>query len=135
MAVIDTGTHADHPCLAGRVIEGPDFSRDAGTPFEGSTVLTNRPHGTLVAGQVNSLCSFLVFEGHPVDVHLPPEAKFPYPPIPGTVLIPVYGMAPLAQVYAIKVIAHDGGTTFSRMNRPPSTTWWRPSSRARSTST
>ena len=109
VAVIDSGTHTDHLCLAGRVIEGPDFSTDAGTPFEGSTVATNGPHGTLVAGQVNAICAILIFPGDPFEVHLPPEAKIPYDPVPGSFLVPLYGIAPLAQIYAVKVFPHTGG--------------------------
>lgn len=69
-AVIDTGTEAEHICLAGRgdvgnpdrrVIEGPDLSPDKGTEFEGSTLPTNNFHGTFVAGVIASDC-FIVLD-------------------------------------------------------------------------
>ncbi len=107
VAVIDSGTHADHVCLRGRVIAGPDFSTDAGTPFEGSTLVTNSFHGTFVAGQVASKCAFEIAEGSGFDAHLPPEAKIPLEA--GGFRVPLLGIAPRSEIYAVKVFPHRGG--------------------------
>ncbi len=116
VAVIDTGTQATHVCLAGRVIEGPDFSSDAGGPFGGSTRYTNHYHGTFVAGQAASNCGFLILAGDAFDTHLPPEAKIPFPPIPGTFVVSLLGIAPLAEIYALKAYSHTGDGLDSGIN-------------------
>ncbi|MEE8199873.1 MAG: S8 family serine peptidase [Candidatus Acidoferrales bacterium] len=107
-AVIDTGTDASHVCLAGRVIAGPDFSPDVGTPFEGSTLVTNNFHGTFVGGVIatGNGCFILDGVGGLFDTHLPANAKFPFSP--GLVLIPLNGMAPASSIYAVKVFPHTG---------------------------
>lgn len=106
VAVIDTGTWAAHPCLAGRVIAGPDFSTDTGTGFEGSTVASNHWHGTFVGGVVANDCAILVPAGHPIAVHLPAVAKIDIGG--GLFVIPVLGMAPASSIYAVKVFPHTG---------------------------
>lgn len=106
VAVIDTGTWAGHPCLAGRVIAGPDFSTDAGTGFEGSTLSTNHWHGTFVGGVVANDCAIVVPATHPIAVHLPADAQMDYGG--GLSLIPVLGMAPASSIYAVKVFPHTG---------------------------
>ncbi|MCI0548250.1 MAG: S8 family serine peptidase, partial [Candidatus Rokubacteria bacterium] len=108
VAVIDSGTHADHVCLRGRVIAGPDFSTDAGTPFEGSTRVSNFFHGTFVAGQVASMCAFEIAEGSGFDAHLPPEAKIPL--APGVFRVPLLGIAPHSQIYAVTIFPHTGAS-------------------------
>jgi subtilisin family serine protease len=108
VAVIDSGTHADHVCLSGRVIAGPDFSTDVGTRFEGSTRVTNFFHGTFVAGQVASNCAIQIAEGSGFDAHLPPEAKIPV--APGVFSVPLLGIAPRSQIYALKIFPHGGGS-------------------------
>ncbi len=115
VAVIDTGTQATHVCLAGRVIEGPDFSTDVGTPFEGSILATNYYHGTFAAGQVASLCAFIVVAGDPFEANLPEVAKIDIGG--GLFLVPLYGIAPLSSIYAVKAFPHTGaGTSSSRIN-------------------
>jgi subtilisin family serine protease len=108
VAVIDSGTHADHVCLNGRVIAGPDFSTDAGTPLEGSTQVTNHFHGTFVAGQVASNCAMQIDAGSGFDAHLPAEAKIPV--APGVFRVPLLGIAPRAEIYAVKVFSHTGAS-------------------------
>jgi subtilisin family serine protease len=108
VAVIDSGTQADHVCLSGRVLAGPDFSTDAGTAFEGSTQVTNFFHGTFVAGQVASNCAMQISAGSGFDAHLPAEAKIPV--APGVFRVPLMGIAPRAEIYAVKIFPHTGGT-------------------------
>jgi hypothetical protein len=111
VAVIDSGTYADHVCLSGRVIAGPDFSTDAGTPFEGSTRAGNFYHGTFVAGQVASSCAFEIAEGSGFDAHLPPEARIPVRP--GVFSVPMLGIAPSSEIYAVKIFSHTGASVAS----------------------
>ena len=122
VAVIDTGVDASHPCLGGRnaadlpstrVIAGPDLSIDRGTEFEGSTAQTNNYHGTFAAGMVASDCFMVLDKRVPEDAELADifQAHFP----PGTVfasghnlLVPLMGLAPAADIYAVKVFPHTG---------------------------
>jgi subtilisin family serine protease len=111
VAVIDTGTYDGHPCLAGRVAAGPDLSFDVGTPFEGSTAVTNHYHGTFVAGVAAANCALLLPHGDALR-----EAVLEHSPaslipdvLPGWDLLPLTGIAPAADVYAIKVFDHTGG--------------------------
>jgi subtilisin family serine protease len=108
IAVIDTGTHADHVCLRGRVIAGPDFSSDAGTSFEGSTRFENSFHGTFVGGQIASNCAMEIAAGSAFDAHLPAEAKIPV--APGIFRVPLLGIAPQSELYAVKIFPHTGGS-------------------------
>jgi hypothetical protein len=108
VAVIDSGTHAEHVCLRGRVIAGPDLSTDAGTAFEGSTRGDNFFHGTFVAGQVASNCAIDVAEGGPFAANLPAAAKIPV--APGVVRVPLLGIAPGSEIYAVKIFPHTGAS-------------------------
>ena len=101
VAVIDSGTQDDHACLAGRVIEGPDLTGEST-----SVNPDNHYHGTFVAGQVASDCAFLVTDGDPFETHLPPEAKMDIGG--GEYLVPLWGTAPAAQIYAVKVFDSSG---------------------------
>jgi serine protease AprX len=121
-AVIDTGTDANHVCLTGRgdagnpdsrVIEGPDFSPDAGTEFEGSTLPTNNFHGTFVAGVIASRC-FIVLDRRVesdanlaaiFQAHLPDENFFTTGQL---IMLPLVGLAPESSIYAVKVFPHTG---------------------------
>jgi hypothetical protein len=116
VAVIDSGTQ-EHVCLDGRVIAGPDFSTDVGGPDEGSTNPGNYYHGTFVGGMVASNCGFVIVDGDPFDLFLPPEAKIDDFPAPGLSLVPLLGTAPLANIYAVKVFPASGaGASTSRIN-------------------
>lgn len=110
VAVIDTGTAADGICLpASRVIEGPDFSPDAGTPAEGSTRAENHWHGTFVGSVIGSNCAIFLPDGDALGeilkTHLPPAAIVP---VPGGIIVPLLGMAPLSTLYAVKVFPSSG---------------------------
>lgn len=112
VAVIDTGTWAGHPCLVGRVIAGPDFSTDGtefggpGGPFDGSTIIDNHWHGTFVGGVVANDCAIVDAVGGIFDTHLPAAAKIDIGG--GLILIPILGMAPAADIYAVKVFPFTG---------------------------
>ncbi|MCH8352030.1 MAG: S8 family serine peptidase [Chloroflexi bacterium] len=123
VAVIDTGTDAGHTCLSGRdgqglpasrVIAGPDLSTDAGTPFEGSTLVSNASHGTFVAGLIASRCFIVLDRAIDSDAalieifeaHLPEDAFYTSGRL---VMMPLVGIAPSSSIYAVKVFPHAGG--------------------------
>ena len=113
VAVIDTGTWADHPCLdTSAVIAGPDFSTDGtefggpGGPFDGSTIVGNHWHGTFVGGVISNDCAIVDVVGGIFDTHLPAAAKIDIGG--GLILIPILGMAPDAVIYAVKVFPFTG---------------------------
>lgn len=112
VALIDTGTYPDSVCLpARRVIAGPDFSPDAGGPFDGSTRPDNHWHGTFVAGVIAADgCAIRDVAGGVFDTHLPPEAKIPVGPY---VLVPLHGIAPASSIYAVKAFPHTGAAVSS----------------------
>ena len=104
VAVIDSGVADDGDCLDGRVIEGPDFSPDAGTPLEGSTSPDNWYHGTFVAGLIAANCFLLTSPddilGEILTTHLPTDSYV----IDGDdLIVPLQGTAPAASIYAVKV--------------------------------
>ena len=112
VVVIDTGIYADHFMLAGSVIGGVDLSPDVGTEYEGWNLATNHWHGTHVAGIIAGHGAILVHSSDPLYQAIsryaapPPEASsLGYP---GYHIIPLFGMAPMAQLYAIKVFPHTG---------------------------
>lgn len=116
IVVIDTGIQADHSMfLPGQVIGGMDFTDDVGTEFEGATVSTNHWHGTHVAGTAagNGVYCFgtsgiipqaMMYNGYVLDTC----EDFG---LPDSSLIPLYGNAPDASLYAVKVFDHTGGST------------------------
>lgn len=122
--IIDTGVFADHVMLGwypfGPVVGGIDLSYDAGNPtYEGFDNPLNHWHGTHVAGILAGAAGILVHSSDPLYRAVaqygapPPEASsIGYP---GYHIIPLYGMAPLAQIYGIKVFDHTGGGVPSSM--------------------
>ena len=110
VAVIDTGIYPWHPCLYPRVVGGACFADDCDEyPWWDPR---NHPHGTFCAGVIASNC----------EIHLPitdvlasalmryaPGESWRYDPVdPDSIYVPLLGMAPLAELYAIKVFPHDG---------------------------
>ncbi|RLA82820.1 MAG: hypothetical protein DRG31_06905 [Deltaproteobacteria bacterium] len=112
VVVIDTGIYEQHPMLDGSVIGGVDLSPDVGTDYEGWNRTDNHWHGTHVAGIIAGHAAILVHSSDPLYQAI---ARYAAPPpeassigFPGYHVIPLFGMAPLAQLYAIKVFPHTG---------------------------
>ncbi|MFW9853728.1 MAG: S8 family serine peptidase [Candidatus Thorarchaeota archaeon] len=116
VVIIDTGVFANHALLGwypyGPVIGGVDLTSDVGTEFEGFDNPYNHWHGTHVAGIVAGAGGILVHSSDPLYKAIaqyaapPPEASsIGYP---GYHIIPLFGVAPLAQIYGIKVFDHTG---------------------------
>jgi len=105
VAVIDTGIYPEHPLLSGSVIGGVnlvpgDYSWDD---------VRNHWHGTFVASQIAAHGVLLLPEDHILVQSLlinKPEILIPYDE--GYYSILLFGMAPAAQLYAIKVFPHTG---------------------------
>ncbi|MHA1834405.1 MAG: S8 family peptidase [Candidatus Baldrarchaeia archaeon] len=105
VAVIDTGIYPEHPLLSGSVIGGVnlvpgDYSWDD---------VRNNWHGTFVASQIAAHGVLLLPEDHILVQSLlinKPEILIPYDE--GYYSILLFGMAPAAQLYAIKVFPHTG---------------------------
>jgi len=118
VVIIDTGVFADHVMLGwdpdGPVIGGVDLSFDVSDPeFEGFDNPNNHYHGTHCAGIVAGAAGILVHSSDPlyeaVAQHGAPPPEASSIGYPGYHIIPLYGMAPLAQIYGIKVFDHTGG--------------------------
>jgi subtilisin family serine protease len=114
VVVIDTGLWAGHFLFAGTsIIGGVDLSSDVGTGYEGWNRTDNYWHGTHVAGIVASTGGIIVNETdllvQSIELYtgmsLPSAEPYGYP---GYKVIWLLGMAPLADLYAIKVFPHTG---------------------------
>ena len=112
VVVIDTGIYAEHFMLAGSVIGGVDLSPDVGTEYEGWNLATNHWHGTHVAGIIAGHGAILVHSSDPlyrsISMYAAPPPEASSIGYPGYHIIPLFGMAPMAQLYAIKVFPHTG---------------------------
>ena len=112
VAVIDSGT-ADNPAvvpaLAGSVIGGENFV--PGDPYTATSTL-NDPHGTWVGGMIAAHADFLFLNTSTLVQSLgthAPGSVIPDFPVPGISLVPMFGTAPLASLYAQKVFPSRGG--------------------------
>ncbi|MFX0204532.1 MAG: S8 family serine peptidase [Candidatus Hodarchaeota archaeon] len=110
VAVIDTGIYPDHFMLQGTVNDGVDMSYDAGTPYEGWGAPWNHYHGTHVAGIIGGHGGIIVPNDDLLvrSIELHSETDLPIWD-ENNDLIPLLGMAPFAEQYAIKVFDHTGG--------------------------
>ena len=110
VAVVDTGIFPDHPCLYPRVIGGISFA--PGEPEDSWGLPSNHYHGTVCAGIVASNCGVILPEtdlwAQAIMNYAPAESWFTDPAYPGYIIVPLLGMAPLAELYAIKVFPQDG---------------------------
>ena len=115
VAVIDTGIFPGHPCFlrpddTSRVIGGISFVPGEDPDSWGDP--DNYYHGTVCGGIVASNCAVLLPETHlwaqAIVNYAPPESWFTDPAYPGYIVVPLLGMAPLAELYAIKVFPKDG---------------------------
>ncbi|MCE7735336.1 MAG: S8 family serine peptidase [Candidatus Heimdallarchaeota archaeon] len=109
--VIDTGIYADHSMFdPGQVIGGIDLSTDVGTPFEGPFSVNNHYHGTHVAGTIAGRGAYL-FPTAGVLVQSMLANGFDVPEYDDSnSIVTLFGMAPLSDLYAIKVFDHTGGS-------------------------
>jgi len=112
VVVIDTGIYEQHPMLDGSVIGGIDISEDVGTDYAGWNRTDNHWHGTHVAGIIAGHAGILVHSSDPLYQAI---ARYAAPPpeassigFPGYHIVPLFGMAPMAELYAIKVFPHTG---------------------------
>lgn len=112
VVIIDTGVWANHFMLYPNVIGGVDLSPDVGTDHEGWNRTDNHWHGTHVAGILAGHGAILVHASHPlyrsISMYATPPPEASSLGYPGYYIIPLTGMAPLAQIFAIKVFPHTG---------------------------
>ena len=117
--IIDTGVYAEHVMLGwdpdGPVIGGVDLSSDVGNPtYEGFNNPNNHWHGTHCAGILAGAAVIFV-SGE--DILYQSFLKHTGISIPASgfgggvdeFAIPLFGMAPMAQIFGIKVFDHTGG--------------------------
>ncbi len=112
VAVIDSGTANNPdvvPSIAGSVIGGENFVE--GDP-ESATSTANGPHGTWVGSTIAGHAAFVFdMNGGLVQSMLAhaPNSLIPDFPAEGLAVVPLYGSAPAAKLYAMKVFASTGG--------------------------
>lgn len=112
VVIIDSGTANNEtvvPSLAGSVIGGENFVPDEGEPSATSTL--NGSHGTWVGTMVAGH-TFFFFDSasnfaQSVNTHMPESILFDYEP--GVSVLPMFGSAPDASLYAMKVFPAAGG--------------------------
>jgi len=111
VAVIDSGVYGDHFMLEGSLIGCDDLSSDAGTPACDSPL--NYYHGSHVASTIAGHGAILVGANDPLTKAI---AQYAQPlqeasslGYPSAKILPLFGMAPAAQIYGVKVFPADGG--------------------------
>ncbi|MEM1565599.1 MAG: S8 family serine peptidase [Candidatus Bathyarchaeia archaeon] len=114
VVIIDTGLWAGHFLFAGTsIIGGVDLSPDVGTEYEGWNRTDNHWHGTHVAGIIAGTGGIIVPENdllvQSIELYtgqeLPSAEPYGYP---GYKIVWLLGMAPYADLFAIKVFPHTG---------------------------
>lgn len=113
VGVIDTGTAnnaAVVPAVAGTVIGGENFV--AADPVQSATSTFNDPHGTWVGSMIAAHANFVFLTGsnfvQSLNIHAP-GSVFPFPGLPFLSIVPMFGTAPAANIYALKVFDSRGG--------------------------
>ena len=105
VAIVDSGTAANVPCLAGAVIGAPGFPDGFDAIGDNpANAADNHPHGTWVAGAIAAACTFDALDSHPliqaVKSHAPSLVA---PSSAGSSRLLLLGVAPGASVYPVKV--------------------------------
>lgn len=103
VAVVDTGT-APNACLSHAVIGAPGFPEGYNATGDGvpATSTTNYYHGTHVAGVIASACTLNINPASALGLAI--SAYLPW----DLTEVPVYGQAPFAQIYPVKVFPESG---------------------------
>ncbi len=112
VAVIDTGTYPYHPLFmrsdgTSRVIGGTCFA--PGEPEDSWAWPDNHYHGTVCGGLVAANGGILLPKSHYLAQSFmlyAPDSYIDYDP--NYILVPLLGMAPLAELYSIKVFPQSG---------------------------
>ncbi|RLI42613.1 hypothetical protein DRO59_03630 [Candidatus Bathyarchaeota archaeon] len=92
------------------VIGGVDLSWDVGTEWEGYGAPTNYPHGTACAGFIVNHVELIFPPGHSWgESFLKYFPEGGYKDEDGYIHLYVFGVAPQASIYAVKVFDHTGG--------------------------
>jgi subtilisin family serine protease len=105
VAVVDSGV-TPNGCLAQAVIGAPGYPEGYNATGDGisATDASNHWHGTVVAGAIASACA-LNLSARPGDLLYQAISTYlPWPPE----FVPIYGQAPRAQIYPVKVFPTDG---------------------------
>lgn len=109
VAIIDTGTYANHFLLAEKVMDGVDISTDVGTVYEGATLGTNHYHGTHVGGIVAGAGAIVLPDAALLTQSIEYYADISLPELDAdNKILPLFGTAPGADIYPIKVFPHTG---------------------------
>jgi len=112
VVIIDTGVWSASPMLVGNVIGGVDISSDVGSSYEGYNSTTNHYHGTACAHLLAAHATIRFQRGSgwgEAILRYNPEGSFR--DADGRVNVTCMGIAPGAQIYAIKVFDYTGGST------------------------
>ena len=105
VAVVDSGTAASIPCLAGAVIGAPGFPEGFDAVGDNpANAADNHPHGTWVAGAIASACTFTALDSHPLVQAVKAYAPGLVAPVgDASARLLLFGAAPGASVYPVKV--------------------------------
>jgi subtilisin family serine protease len=113
VAVIDSGIRPMFPHLSldGSVIGCEDFVGDA----LGCSNNANNGHGTFTAGMISANVVFTTAPGNPLREAILAECPACFLNPPTNTLLPMLGTAPLASIYAMRVLDLAGGAPSSRV--------------------
>ena len=114
VVIIDTGVYDEHVMIQHAVIDGIDLSPDAGTPDWNSP--DNHWHGTHCTGIIagSAYMSFsntndLLYQSYIYHTGIAwTEDMLVVDGDPNTPVLPLFGMAPMADIYGIKVFPSSG---------------------------